>query len=147
MDLEGAGAMNETCADGIVSSSVAALSRKIEAWRENRLHLNDPMPERLWQEAAALARTHGVHRICQTLGLGMKGLKSRTESSSVKRGQSKAGSTSGFVEVVGLGVGSGSPGLVELELESALGARLRLRDSEGFVDIGQVVESFFRSSR
>lgn len=139
--------MNEACTGGLVSSSVTALSRKIETWRESRLHLNEPMPERLWQEAAALARTHGAHRICQALGLGMKGLKSRTESSSVKRGQSKAGSTSGFVEVVGFGVDSGGTGLVELELESALGARLRLRDSSGRVDLAEVVESFCRSSR
>ncbi len=48
----------------------------IERWRKTRKK-RSPMPEKLWVAAVTLARTHGIYRISQALGVSYDSLKTR----------------------------------------------------------------------
>jgi hypothetical protein len=102
------------------------------------------MPSQLWEQAVGLAQAHGVYQIAQALKLGYGALKKRTVGNGSRAG-SKSIQKSEFVEVMGLG--RDGAGQIELEIESIGGARLRLRDGCGQVDIAEVIESFCRSIR
>lgn len=129
-------------ASGLVPAGVSALSRRIEGWRGSRANRSEPMPGELWEQAAGLAKIHGVYQISQALHLGYGALKKRA-AGNVSSPKSKWRAKAEFVEVVGL-CGE-SAGRIELEIESSGGSRLRLRDVSGRVDIAEVIESFCRS--
>jgi hypothetical protein len=136
--------MKGSFAGGLVPAGVSALSQRIEAWRGARAHRNEGMPAQLWEQAVGLAQVYGVYQISQALNLGYEALKKRTAGNG-SRPKRKSTQKAEFVEVVGLG-GEGT-GQIELEIESSGGARLRLRDGCGRVDVAEVIESFCRSMR
>lgn len=55
-----------------------SLRNRLDDWRRKRT--SGRIPERFWQSAANLARTHGVGRVCQSLRLDFYGLKRRLRS-------------------------------------------------------------------
>ena len=65
-----------------------ALRRQIERWRGTRTK-RSPMPESLWQVAAALAREHGVYAAAQELGLSYGSLRTRAEADEPGRARAK----------------------------------------------------------
>ena len=58
--------------------------RRFERWRKTRRG-RAPIPERLWTEAASLAREHGVNQTSQALGLEFNKLRSFVESGKTRR--------------------------------------------------------------
>lgn len=70
-------------------SDLAPAQRALEAWRKTRQH-RQPIPETLWRQMAALARTHGVSSVSQALRLNYEALKRRVR---------ERGPGSDFVEV------------------------------------------------
>ncbi len=48
--------------------SLVDLQRRIDQWRANRRQRR-PMPEDLWQEAAQIARVHGINPTASALRL------------------------------------------------------------------------------
>jgi hypothetical protein len=52
------------------------VARALTTWRKTRKH-RQPIPEPLWTQLAALARTHGVSPVSQALRLDYYALKTR----------------------------------------------------------------------
>jgi len=130
------------------SEQVTALSRRVEKWRRARTSLSSAMPADLWDEAALLSRRYGVYRIASELGLGYSKLKKLAHPKD-SRALSASHSPAGFVEISGLQLEDRkTESLMELELTSATGARLRLRrNGREPLDVAGVVEAFGRSFR
>ena len=101
---------------------VQEVGGRIEHWRRTRKK-RTAMPEDLWEEAAALARVHGVYRISQALTVSYDRLRKRTDRA--ERGRLEAPSSGGFVEVDAEQF-SASAGLKQtmFELSRADGTRL-----------------------
>jgi hypothetical protein len=64
----------------IVDSPFEAVRQRFADWRQTR-RPSSPIPEELWGEAVALARTHGVNRTAQALHLSYASLKQRLDAS------------------------------------------------------------------
>jgi hypothetical protein len=111
--------------------------RNIEQWRQTRTKLG-AMPASLWDEAAAVARVAGTHRVSRALGLNYLLLKQRVFPNARvevkrlprKRRASKP-SAATFVEVKKVKPASASPApasdAVVVEVIAASGARLTVR--------------------
>ena len=79
------------------SLDIEAAHRRLEVWRRSRSR-GKRIPDRLWALAAALARTHGVSRVSQRLGLDYNGLKRRAEATPPAR-RSRLRPPPGLVEL------------------------------------------------
>lgn len=86
-------------------------------WRRQRTQRR--IPDRLWQQAVALARTYGVHQTSHALRLEYAGLKRRVAAAGGARPDSPSPS---FVEVLPL------PGGLEcvVEFERPDGGKMRI---------------------
>jgi len=103
-----------------VPSDVKKVMGRVERWRETR-EKRGAMPEALWDQAAAVARRHGVWAVSRALRLNYECLKRRA----ARRKKDRAG---GFVEVdAGALIGSGGWTGSEVELVGADGAKLTIR--------------------
>lgn len=110
--------------------------RRVEAWRKTRPK-GSPMPARLWEEAAQLARRHGVNPIARALRLEYYALKRHLEGDT----EWKEPARPAFVEVSVRPPAETRDCVVEME--RADGARMRVRlTSPG--DLVAVTESFWR---
>lgn len=131
--------------------------RNIEQWRQTRTKLG-AMPSSLWEEAAAVARAAGTHRVSRALGLNYLVLKQRAfphARAEVKRlprarRESKP-SAAMFVEVKQVKPPSAAPAgaaaaseAVVVEVVANSGARLTLRLSGSVVgpELAALVASF-----
>lgn len=97
-------------------SDLAPVRGALAAWRKTR-QPRQPIPERLWGQAALLAQRHGVSAVARVLRLDYYALKRRADSSSP---------SPGFVEMKLPLPGGGSPGCVA-ELQDAQGRKLVFR--------------------
>lgn len=123
------------------AAGVAALREKIETWRRTRLKPG-PMPERLWQAAARLARKHGINPTAKSLRVQYYGLKDRIE------GKVPGGSRGGrpprkptFVEVPRL---PAAPSVNVMEIARPSGTKITVRLSAA-ADVVAVLESVWRA--
>lgn len=121
--------------------------RNIEEWRHTRTKLG-AMPPPLWDEAAAVARAAGTHRVSRALGLNYIVLKQRAfPKARAEVGRPRRPSrtpklvTARFVEVTPPSVASES---VVVEVVAASGAHLTLRLNGGAVspDFAALIASF-----
>jgi hypothetical protein len=62
--------------DPLFLSQIKQARRQLKLWRKTRTH-REPIPERLWTSAVALARVHGVSPVAQALRLNYDALKRR----------------------------------------------------------------------
>ena len=126
----------------------------IERWRETRAK-RSAMPEKLWEAATALARTHGVYRIAQDLHVNYQSLRTRVESgkgSSTKAGRRRRARRSTrtvsptFVElgVAPAAVAAAVPeGGVVVEVQDPVGSKLTIRlGASSSVDVCTVLAAF-----
>jgi len=115
---------------------VGTALRRVEAWRKTRAK-GSPMPDKLWEEAADLARRHGINPIARALRLEYYALKHHVEGSGGREEPSRPA----FVEV------SVSPPSAPrdcvVEMERADGARMRVRLTHPG-DLVTVTDSFWR---
>jgi hypothetical protein len=79
--------------------SVRELGNRIEQWRKTRTHLC-AMPANLWAEAAALARTHGIHPIAQALHVSYDSLKAHSGGRAMVRRRRDNNGAKHFVELL-----------------------------------------------
>jgi len=125
------------------SLDLEAARRRLETWRKSRRR-GKRIPAALWALAAALARTHGVSRVSQTLGLDYHGLKRRAEATLTPE-RSRVMPPPGFVELPLVG----QPGLgpnCTVELARAEGARMTIRwEGKDGLDLVGLAEAFWRS--
>jgi len=128
---------------------VAALRRRIEEWRRTRLGLAW-MPEDLWAEAVALARSEGAYAVARDLGLSYATLRQRlARATSPRRPRRTSSAAKGFVEVGGSElIGALVTGGSIIELMRSDGAKLvaRLSGAEA-LDVVALSEAFFGRRR
>ena len=63
----------------ILPAKVEQIRDQLNDWRRTR-QKRSPIPESIWQAAAALAAEHGLHRVAKALRLNYPDLKRRTEA-------------------------------------------------------------------
>lgn len=120
-----------------------ALQRRIEAWRTTRRN-GAPMPEELWEAAAALGRRHGAYVIARGLPVDYGALKQRVDGPTA----GDAGESTGrraFVDLSPaqlLGGADGAGPVVELARPD--GARMVVRLPGGaLVDVARLAAAFY----
>lgn len=116
------------------------LRRRLDEWRKNRPKLG-PIPAPLWEEAAVLARDHGIYPIAKALRLDYNSLKRRMGVVSRATGTMPVDHPA-FVEVA---LVSSPPASVEypVELERSDGARMKVGLSRQ-EDLIALADSFWR---
>ena len=125
------------------SSDIEEAHRRLEDWRKSHRR-GKRIPAPLWALAAALARTHGVSRISQKLGLDYNGLKRRAEPKATPR-RSRLKPPPGFVELPLIGQPAQCPNCT-VELAQATGAKMTIRwEGKEGLDLVGLVEAFWRS--
>jgi hypothetical protein len=127
------------------SLDIEEARRRLEVWRKSRWR-GKRIPGPLWALAAALARTHGVSRVSQTLGLDYNGLKRRAEATTPPR-RSGLQPPPGFVEIPLISQPGQGPSCT-VELERRAGARMTIRwEGKEGLDLVGLAEAFWRSGR
>jgi len=122
---------------------VRRVQARIEYWRRTRKK-RTAMPAHIWQEAAELARVHGIYRTAQVLRLSYDSLK-RHVTGAPDDGRGGKKSYPGFVD---LGparmMGIGQPTGPVVELSDADGAKLTIRLTGGCeLDARALAEAFW----
>lgn len=120
-----------------VPGPVADLKHRIEAWRRTRPKWG-PMPEVLWQEAAELARRHGLNPVARALRVHYYALK-RALGRAPRRDET---SCPAFVEVSVCSPAAVSLGCL-VEMERPDGARMNVRGASQS-DLVALSEAFWR---
>jgi hypothetical protein len=118
------------------SNSIPRLNKareRFDRWRSERRHQRERIPEKLWRQAAELAKTYGINRTARTLGLQYDKLKERAEAGA-------ALSAAKFVEMAP-GMGAFMGGSV-IEVERPSGAKLRIELRGESLDIDMLMRSF-----
>ena len=125
------------------SLDIGEAHRRLEVWRRSRSR-GKRIPAPLWALAAALARSYGVSRISQTLGLDYNGLKRRAEAIRTPR-RSRLKPPPGFVELPLVGQTVFGPSCT-VELARGEGSRMTIRwDGKEGLDLVGLAEAFWRS--
>lgn len=100
------------------------------------------IPKTLWAAAVRMAAVHGVNRTAQTLRLDYYALKKRLERQSAAGAASKAGGTTGFIEIAPLTSVGSSECLLKLEKAGKSTMRIRLK-SIAMPDLVGICRSFW----
>lgn len=144
--------MRRAKSDGL-RPEISKLRDQIERWRKTRTK-RTRMPEKLWALATALARTHGVYRISQDLGISYDSLRVRVEQSGpgvASRGgrprirKAAAKREPKFVELAAMPTPVAAIGADStlVEVEDAAGSKLTIRLGDTSpVDVGSVLAAF-----
>lgn len=112
--------------DETFEAKLKEIQCRFEQWREQGGQRRRPIPEPLWEAAAGLARTHGVHIVARTLRLDYIRLKHRSGGNELRSGRKVK---SPFVEVLCPGEGLSSGCMVELT--NPAGNRMAIRFPTG----------------
>ncbi len=139
---------------GEVSAETNRVREDVDRWRKTR-KMRSPMPEDLWAAAVALARTRGVYRVSQDLGVNYDTLKARltrapkvaarraSQSSGGRKRKSTSEEPSSFVELRATPTMPAPDAGVVVEVQDAAGAKLTIRlGVEATVDVCAVVTAF-----
>ena len=124
---------------------VEALRGQLEEWRRRRSSPRDRIPEPLWQSAARLARTHGIHSIARALRLNYDHLKRRVGTGSETAAAGRASKPT-FVELEVDQRRSQAQCIVELEDRGGAKMTIRLEGSSE-VDLVGLAGAFWRKRR
>jgi hypothetical protein len=110
-------------------------------WRQHRSHPAERIPQRLWEQAVALAQVLPRSRVAQHLRVSPSDLNKHIAA--LQDATSAASCTPPpFVEVPPPLALPAAPSTVEIELERPDGARLRLRCPETTVPVAVLVRAF-----
>lgn len=119
-------------------AGVEELRGRVERWRRTRKK-RSPMPEELWEDAARLARVHGVSPIARWLGLSYYTLQGRMER------VDEAAEAGAFVELDVRSLGQAG---CSIEMANGEGAKLVIRGlSSGDLDLRVLAETFLGHKR
>jgi hypothetical protein len=125
------------------SLDIEEARHRLEVWRKSRSR-GKRIPDQLWALAASLARTQGVSRVSQRLGLDYNGLKRRAEATPLPR-RSRLKPPPGFVELPLVGQPVLGPNCL-VELARGEGARMTIRwEGKDGLDLVGLAEAFWRS--
>ena len=122
-----------------VPRPLALATQRFEKWRSGS-PARRKIPEGLWDLAATLGETYGVHRTARVLRLDYYDLKRRVEAAGSKVAPGSETATT-FVEVLPHAVGE-----CIVEIEDSRGAKMTIRLS-GSVDVVALTRSFLEERR
>jgi len=126
-----------------VTQLLQAVKHRIENWRIAKQGRR-AMPEELWQAAAELAGQYSTNRIAKELRLNYNALKNRVNREQGRNLPSVVPSAE-FVELRAGGAGMAEA--CEAELETAGGAKLKIRYTRDMgIDIGKLWQETLRRS-
>ena len=122
------------------------LAGQFEHWRRTRSHPSERIPQRLWEQAAALAQVLPHCRVAQHLRLSPNDLKKHMVT---QRDSKPTDSPTPwqFVEVPPTPACSPATVAMEIALERPDGARLRLRCPESTSSVAALVQTFLEGAR
>ena len=115
-------------------------------WRQSRSHPGERIPQHLWDQAASLARVLPRSRVAQHLRLSPSDLNKPMATRNGSRPDAPP-TPARFVEVPPPPVFPPATAAMEIELERADGARLRLRCPESALPVGALVRAFLEGAR
>jgi hypothetical protein len=116
---------------------------QFEHWRRTRSHPAERIPQRLWQQAAALARVLPYSRVAQHVRVSPSDLKKHMATPH----DAKPATSPRFVEVPPTPAGSSATPAMDIELERPDGTRLRLRGSASASSVAALVQAFVEGAR
>lgn len=125
-------------------AAIEPLRGRVSQWRGSRA-VNEHMPEPLWEEATALAKTYGVGAVQGILRIDYRGLKRRALGLPTRPKPAVAKAASGFVELPPL-VGA-APRRAEhwVELEDGTGRKLSVKVGAGHLaEVLPLAQAFWR---
>jgi hypothetical protein len=114
-------------------------------WRQHRSHSGERIPQHLWEQAVMLARVLPRSRVAQHLRLSPSDLNKHMATLNGSRPDAPP-TPSRFVEVPRLPTLPPAPEAMEIELERADGARLRLRCPESALPVTTLVRAFLEGA-
>jgi hypothetical protein len=106
------------------TESIEELCSAFSAWREQKRHEREPIPEELLDRARQAAGVHGFWRVARLLGIKPRRLKNET---ALAMGQRHAAPAPAYSRLALTGLGSG--GRPFAEVESPTGFKVRLYSS------------------
>ena len=118
------------------------LAGQFEHWRRTRSHPAERIPQRLWKQAAALARVLPYSRVAQHVRVSPSDLKKHMATPHA----SKPATSPRFVEVPPTPAWPPATQAMEIELERPDGARLRLRCPESTSSLAAVMRAFLEGA-
>ncbi len=136
---------------GELPEDIAAVGRRIRAWRKTRKK-GKAMPEELWAAATALARIYGVGAISRTLRVGYRGLRDRARMAQVVAVDSRDAAVApqdqatAFVELQPASFTTGPRCIVELREASGTTMKIQLMDP-GALDLTTLMDVFWSCHR
>jgi hypothetical protein len=122
------------------------LAGQFDHWRQNRSHPGERIPQRLWDQAAALARLLPYSRVAQHVRVSPSDLKKHIAALHDATPAAPAASPP-FVEVPAAPVWPPATAAMEIEMERPDGARLRLRCPETTLSVTALVRVFLEGVR
>jgi hypothetical protein len=118
---------------------VAEVHEQLESWRQTRPK-RSPIPEAIWEAAAALAAEHGLHRVAKALGLNYPDLKRRVQTVAAT-GHAEKMLPLTFVEFTGGPSWPAAPCVVEVENRAGVKMKISLREPSG-ADLAALIQAF-----
>jgi len=132
--------------DGGFGSGLAALGRRLAAWRRAHGGRGRRLPEEIWDDAVRLAREGDLGAVARALRLRPEALARRVRSTGGGPATRREARPS-FVEVRPLPV-SGPAGACQVELIAADGARVRVQlHDPAAVDLVALAGGLLRAAR
>jgi hypothetical protein len=122
------------------------LAGQFEHWRRTRSHPSERIPQRLWKQAAALARVLPYSRVAQHVRVSPSDLKKHMATPRDSKPAASPPSPR-FVEVPPTPACSAVTQVMEMELERPDGARLRVRCPESTSSVTALVQAFLEVAR
>jgi hypothetical protein len=124
------------------------LAGQFEHWRQTRSHPSERIPQRLWDQAAALARVLPYSRVAQHVRVSPSDLKKHMAAQHTSRSAaSRIPTPPRFIEVPPAPAWPPATPVMEIELERPDGARLRLRCPESTSPVAALVRAFVEGTR
>jgi hypothetical protein len=118
------------------------LAGQFEHWRRTRSHPAERLPQRLWKQAAALARVLPYSRVAQHVRVSPSDLKKHMATPRT----SKPAPPPRFVEVPPMPARSAATQVMEMELERPDGTQLRLRCPASTSSVTALVRAFLEGA-
>ena len=120
------------------------VSAQLENWRKTKTSIREPIPKKLWQQAAELCQKHSVSIISNALRLSYTDLKERVYGPSVSKPATNKKDPA-FVEIKYPQPFLVSEATVEIEDKNGLKMRICFKGKPDF-DIAGLVKAFQQKS-
>jgi len=121
-----------------IQPTLDEVKNQLENWRKNKKNHREPIPKKLWQTAADLARKHSINEVSKALRLSYADLKERVYGHSILKHKTKEKLAS-FIELKCNSSLSEQETTVDIENKKGCKMRICLK---GSADIETLIKTF-----